>query len=178
MATHPQAPSTRGGDLVADALARHLALELREGEQHVEREPAHRRGGVELLGHRDEGDAVRVEGLDDPGEVGERAGQPVDLVDEQEVDPAALDIGQKALQRRSRHGAAGETTIVVWALDELPTLVSLAGGVGFTGLPLGVQGIESLVQALLGRLAGVDRAPQTRWRWSNHGSCRCGGAGS
>jgi hypothetical protein len=113
---------------------------------------------MELLGDRDEGDAVRVEGLDHPGEVGERAGQPVDLVDEHDIDPAALDIGEKALQRRSRHGAAGETTIVVCALDEPPTLVSLAGDVGFTSLPLRVQRIEGLVQALLGRLAGIDRA--------------------
>ena len=121
---------------------------------------------------------MRVEGLDDPGEVGERAGQPVDFVDEHDVDPAALDLGQQALQRRSRHGAAGETTIVVGSLDELPTLVALAGDVGGTGLALGVQRVEGLVQALLGRLAGVDRAAQTCRRRSNHGSCHCRGAGS
>jgi hypothetical protein len=72
VAAHPEAPSTRGGDLVADTLAGDLALELREREQHVEREPTHGRGRVELLSDRDEGDVMRVEGLDDPGEVGER----------------------------------------------------------------------------------------------------------
>ena len=40
-AAHPHALALGGGDLVADALARDLALELREGQQHVQRQPAH-----------------------------------------------------------------------------------------------------------------------------------------
>jgi hypothetical protein len=36
-APHPHALLLRGRDLVADALAGHLALELREREQHIER---------------------------------------------------------------------------------------------------------------------------------------------
>ena len=35
-----------------------------------------------------------VEHLDDLGEVGERASQPVDLVDHHDVDPTGLDLGQ------------------------------------------------------------------------------------
>ena len=38
-----------GGEFVPDALARGLALTLRECEQDVAREPAHRRRGIELL---------------------------------------------------------------------------------------------------------------------------------
>ena len=59
------------------------------------------------------GDAVGVEDLDDLGEVGQRAGQPVDLVDHHDVDLAGADVGQQSLQRRPLHGAAGDTAIVV-----------------------------------------------------------------
>ena len=51
-AAHPHALASGGGELVADALADHLALELGEGQQDVERQPAHRGGGVEGLGDR------------------------------------------------------------------------------------------------------------------------------
>jgi transposase len=34
-------------------LARHFALKLGEGQQHIEHQSAHGRGGVELLGDRD-----------------------------------------------------------------------------------------------------------------------------
>jgi hypothetical protein len=37
-----------------------LALELGKRQQHVEGQPAHRGGGIELLGHRDEGDGMGV----------------------------------------------------------------------------------------------------------------------
>ena len=57
IAAHPDALHAAGPELVADALGRHLALELGEGEQDVERQPAHGGGGVEALGDRDEGDA-------------------------------------------------------------------------------------------------------------------------
>ncbi len=49
-AAHPHALLAGGGELVPDALADHLPLELGEGEQDVERQPAHRGGGVERLG--------------------------------------------------------------------------------------------------------------------------------
>ena len=69
-ATHPHALRLGGGDLVADPLGGDLAFELREGQEHVQRQPPHRGGGVEGLGHRDEGDPGGVEDRDDAGEVG------------------------------------------------------------------------------------------------------------
>src|SRR5271167_2794925 len=68
---HPHALALGGGDLVSDPLARYLALELREGQQDVEREPAHRGRRVELLGDCNKRNALRVEQLDHLGEVGE-----------------------------------------------------------------------------------------------------------
>src|SRR3546814_5375202 len=98
-----------------------LALELREGQQHVEGEATHRRGGVELLRHRYEGDALAVEDLDDPGEVGERAGQAVDLVDHHDVDFAVANVGKQLQQGRTLHAAAGEAAVVVAGLDRKST---------------------------------------------------------
>src|SRR5215207_4233292 len=86
LAAHPEALALGGRDLVADALARDLALELGEGEKDVQGEPAHAARGVEGLGDRDEGDAVRVEELDQLGEVREGPGQAIDLVDHHDID--------------------------------------------------------------------------------------------
>src|SRR5207248_10484682 len=79
-ATHPHPLPFRGGDLVADALADDLALELRKGQQNIESQAPHRRRRIELLGHGNEGGTPLIEVLNDLGKIGERAGQPVDLV--------------------------------------------------------------------------------------------------
>src|SRR5438128_10822465 len=60
-------------------------FELSKGQQHIEGQPPHRARGVELLGHRHERGALGVEDLDQLGKIGERAGQPVDLVDDNDV---------------------------------------------------------------------------------------------
>src|SRR5207302_4405699 len=49
IAAHPQAFLLRGGDLVTDAFAGDLALELRKRQQYIERQAAHRARRVELL---------------------------------------------------------------------------------------------------------------------------------
>src|SRR5262249_53593952 len=61
--SHPHPLFARGRDLVPDALASYLALELREREQDVEHQPARRGGRVERLGHAYEGDAVPIQNL-------------------------------------------------------------------------------------------------------------------
>ena len=161
-AAHPQALLLGGGDLVADALTRDLALELGEGQQHVQHEATHRGRGVELLGDRDEGHAMRVEQLDQLGEVGERAGQAVDLVDDHDLDLAGADVHQEALQRRSVQCTAGIAAVVVMGRQQPPAFVLLALDVGRAGLALGVEGVELLLQTFLGGLAGIDRAPADR----------------
>src|SRR4030081_1222490 len=70
--THPHPLLLRGSDLVADALADDLALELREGQQNIEGQAPHRGRGVELLRHRNEGGTPRVDDLDDLGKTGAR----------------------------------------------------------------------------------------------------------
>ena len=50
---------------------------------------------------------------------GERLRQPVDLVDDEDVDPAGPDIGEQALQRRPLHIAAREPANGICAADSV-----------------------------------------------------------
>jgi hypothetical protein len=134
--THPHALLLGRGDLVTDALARDLTLELGEAEQYVEREAAHAGGGVERLRHRYEAGTPGIEHVNDLGEVGERAGEPVDLVDDDDVDLAGGDVGQQPLEAGPVHVAAREAAIVLTHLDLRPAFVALAEDVGGTGLGL------------------------------------------
>ena len=74
----------------------------------------------------DEAGARRIEHLDDLGEVGEAAGQPVDLVDDDDVDLAGLDIGEQPLEAGPLHVAAREAAIVIAVGQQRPALVPLA----------------------------------------------------
>ena len=147
-------------DLVPDAFTRHLALELGEGEEHVQRQPTHRGRGVELLRDRDEGDVVLVEGLHEPSEVAQGTRQPVHLVDDHDVDAAPSDVGEEPLQAGPLGGAAGEASVVVEGGDEHPSVGALALDVVGPRLALGIQRVEGHVQPLLAGLACVDRAAQ------------------
>src|SRR3981081_3955415 len=60
----------------------------------------HRGRRVALLRHRHEGGTARIEDLDNLGKIGERAGQPVDLVDNDGVDPPRREVSQQLLQSR------------------------------------------------------------------------------
>ena len=104
---------------------------------------------------------MRIEQFDQLGEVGERARQPVDLVDDDHIDPASADVIKDFLERRPLHRAARVATVVVASADELPALVGLALDIGLRRLPLIVERVELLLQAMLGRDAGVDGAAQS-----------------
>ena len=155
---HPHALGLTGGDLVADALAGDLTLELGEGQQHVQHQPPHRGGGVDLLGHGAEAHAAAVEHFHHAREVGERAAEPVDLVDHHDVDAAGVDVGQQALERGPLHVATGEATVVVVIRHRNPALVRLALDEGVTGLLLRVDRVEGLVEAFIAGDPAVDRA--------------------
>ena len=159
-AADPDALLLGGGDLVADALSRDLALELGEGQQHVEGQSPHAGGGVEGLGDRDERDAVGVERFDQLGEIGERTGQPIDLVDDDDIDLTSRHGVEQRLQSRAVQTAAGIAAVVVAAGDKRPSFMGLAADIGGAGLALGVEGVEVLLEALVGGDAGVDRASQ------------------
>src|SRR5438477_11300009 len=156
IAAHPHALLLRGGDLVADAFAGDLALELGEGQQHVERQASDRARRVELLRHRDERHSLGVEELDQPRKICERSGQPVDLVDDH--DAAGPDVAEQILQRRSLYITAREPAIVIARFGQYPALVALAADEGLAGFALRRERIELLLEPFLGGFAGVDRA--------------------
>src|SRR5207302_11318178 len=93
-----------------------------------------------------------------PGKIGERSGQPVDLVDDYDVDPAGPDIVKQALQRGAFEIATGEPAIVIVVSRQYPALVPLAADEGFAGFALRGERIEFLLEPFLGGFAGVDRA--------------------
>ena len=114
---------------------------------------------VELLGHRHEADAVPVEDLDDSREVEQGPTEPVHLVNHDAVHGPRLDRCQEPLQCRAIHIAAGVAAVVEMVGDHLPALVFLAGDERLGRFPLGIEGVELLLESLLRGFARVDRAP-------------------
>src|SRR4029077_8681741 len=157
-AADPNALALGGSDLVAHPLPDQLPFELGKGQQHIEREPPHAGAGVERLRHGYERDAVGIKQLDELGKVSQRAGQPVDLVNQHDVDLAGTNIGQQPLQRRALKRGARECAIIVAAGDQPPAFVRLTPYVGLTGLALGIERVECKFKIVLGRLARIDGA--------------------
>ena len=79
--------------------------------------------------------------------------QPVDLVADDGVDPAGLDISDQPLQRRALQRAAAVPAIVVAVVEGEPAFMALAVDVGSAGLALGVEAVEGQLQALLAGLS-------------------------
>ena len=101
--------------------------------------------------------ASRIEDFDDLSKIGERAGQPVDLVDDHDIDPSGREVGEQPLQSRPIDRGAGEPAVIIARAQAHPAFVALARDKGLTGFALGLQRIELLFEPLLGRFAGVDR---------------------
>ena len=97
-----------------------------------------------------------IEQLDELGKIRKRAGQPVDLVNQHNINLARPDIGQELLQSRPVERGAGECTIVVAAGDQPPAVVRLTLYICLTGLALGVERVEGELKIVLRRLARID----------------------
>ena len=115
-----------------------------------------------MLRHRHERNALGIKDLDDLGKVGERAGQPVNFVDHDDLDLAVADLGEQMLQCRPFQIPAGAPAIIVGLRQTGPALMALAPDKRFAGLALGMQRVELLLQPLFGGFAGVDRTAQAR----------------
>src|SRR5207247_985865 len=94
---------------------------------------------------------------------------PVDLVDDDDIDPTSLDVGEQALQRRPLHVATRKPAIVVAGPGHHPALVALAADVGLAGFALRLERVEFLLEALFGGFAGVDGAARAARVSSRHG---------
>src|SRR3984893_18586405 len=114
-----------------------------------------------------------VEDVDDLGKICERSRQSVDLVDNDGLNLAGLDVLQKPLERRPLHRPAGKAPIVIHVGKRDPSGMTLAYDIGLARLPLSIERIEFLLEAFVGRFAGVDRAadgePSSRGISPGHG---------
>ena len=104
-----------------------------------------------------------VEKFDELGEVGERPGQAVDLVDDDDVDLLGPNLLEQRLQGRALQRGAGEAAIVEAVRDQAPALMRLALDIGLAGFALGVEGVEGEIEIMLGRFARIDRAALGLW---------------
>ena len=147
--THPKSFLFGGCDFVSDAFGSHFALELCEGQQDVQRKPAHGCRCIEGLRNRHKGTISFLKTINQFGEVSERASQPVDLIDYDQINYASFNVIKKKLQGRALQGASGFATIVISLCDQLPTFMLLACDVSGTGLKLCIKRIETLLQTLL-----------------------------
>lgn len=139
LTTDPVALLLGRREFVTDPLARDLPLELREAQQHVERQPAHRSRGIKLLRHRYKRNLLLIKDLHHSRKVAQRAAQPIDLVHDHHIDASPVDVIEQLLETRPFHRAARETAVVVLLFNQLPALVFLALDVIDARLSLGVE---------------------------------------
>src|SRR6185437_10271567 len=97
-----------------------------------------------------------VKQLNKLGEVGERAGQPIDLVDHNDVDLLPPNVLQQLLQCRPIGISAREAAVIIAGSDLRPPGMSLTANVGPRSFILRIERVELLIEALVGRDAGVD----------------------
>src|SRR3984893_8487374 len=110
-----------------------------------------------------------IEQLNQLGEVGQRPRQAVDLVDDDDVNLPGADIVQQLLKVGTLGGPAGGSPIVIAGADQSPAGMGLAFDVGGGSLVLRVQRVDLLVEPVLGRDPGIDRAADLLDRSSPHG---------
>ena len=90
-----------------------------------------------------------IEHLNDLGKVEQGAGEPIDLVDDNDVDLRPADVGQKALQSRSLQRSPGIAAIVIVGRQHDPAFVLLTCDKGLAGFALRIERVEVLLEALL-----------------------------
>ena len=102
-----------------------------------------------------------VEDVDDLGEIRQRSGQPVNLVDDDDLNLAGRDVFQQPLEGRALHRAAGEAAVIIHVRNGDPSRMTLTDDIGVASLALRVEGIELLLESVFGRFSGVNRAAET-----------------
>src|SRR6266481_10004717 len=112
---------------------------------------------------------MRIEQLDQFGEVRQRPCQTVDLVDNDDVNLPGADIVQQSLQVRTVSRPARVSAIVVPRTDQGPAGMGLTLDIGGGSIVLRVQRVELLVEPMIGRDSRIDRAADRSDGWSLHG---------
>ena len=88
-----------------------------------------------------------IEQFDQLGKIGQRAGQPIDLVDDNDIDPVGSDVIEELLQGRAVGRSAGKTAIVISSSNQCPAGMGLAADIGLRRVILGIERVEVLIEA-------------------------------
>ena len=99
-----------------------------------------------------------IEQFDQLGEIGQRAGQAIDLVDDNDIDPVGSNVIEELLQGRAVGRSAREAAIVISSTNQCPAGMGLAADIGLRRIILGIERVEVLIEARLGRDPGIDGA--------------------
>ena len=94
-----------------------------------------------------------VEDLDQLGKIGERTGQPVDLVDHHDIDPARPHLGEQRLQGRAVERGSGQAAVIIVLGHQPPALAGLAADIGLTGFPLAAATAAPDLSSLLSEIS-------------------------
>nr|WP_238815510.1 hypothetical protein [Nocardia brasiliensis] len=142
-----------------------VAFELGKHAEHLNEHPAHRGGGIERLGGRAEYDPGAVEFVEQHHHVAQVAREPVDAVDEKDIDQTSVGGGYRLLQAWSVGARSGG--IVMKAGDASPPWLGV--DVGIEPSVLGLDGIRLMF--VIGRAAHVNSNPDVVAKRRKRRSC-------
>ena len=104
-----------------------------------------------------------VKELYQPGEISQRPRQPVNLVDNDDVDLVGFDPGPAAPSGRAAPARARQAPVVKWSRGPAASPHGPGSDIGLAGFALGVEGVEGEIEIMLGGFAGVDGAALGLW---------------
>ena len=99
-----------------------------------------------------------IEQFDQLGEIGQGAGQAIDLVDDSDIDAVGSNVIEELLQGRAVGGSAREAAIVISGANQCPTGMGLTADIGLRCIILGIERVEVLIEA------ETRSRPGYRWR--------------
>jgi hypothetical protein len=97
-----------------------------------------------------------IEQFDQLGKIGQGAGQAIDFVDDNDIDPVGANVSEELLQGRTVSGSARKAAIVIAGTNQCPTGMGLTADIGLCRIILGIKRVEVLIEARLSRDPGID----------------------
>jgi hypothetical protein len=99
-----------------------------------------------------------VKQFDEFGKIGQRAGQPVDLIDNNNVDLAGSDFREQFLQSRALERRPGKRPVVKPMMDQAPAFMGLALYIGLASFSLCVERVELKIKIMRSTFAYRSRS--------------------
>src|SRR5687767_12498676 len=112
-ASGPKTLETHCAPFVTDTIASKFAFKLRESKQHIHHQPPEAVRRIEILSDTCERRVVSLKNIHKPDEVQEAPTQPIELVDDDDINLAAFDVSEELSHRGAIQGAPGLGSIFV-----------------------------------------------------------------